>query len=82
MTGNLGKFSTEPAADGEGIKTKRREQKREKRQREERGRGTREQELEATCTDYLTRPELGLRARQQMGFQIPIREEDRGKRWG
>lgn len=30
MTGNLGKFSTEPAADGEGIKTKG-ESKREKK---------------------------------------------------
>lgn len=30
MTGNLGKFSTEPAADGEGIKTNG-ESKREKK---------------------------------------------------
>ena len=34
MTGNLGKFSTEPAADGGGIKMKRREQERKR----ERGR--------------------------------------------
>lgn len=39
MTGNLGKFSTEPAADGGGIKTKGESNKREKRGREERGRG-------------------------------------------
>lgn len=31
MTGNLGKFSTEPAADGGGIKTKGESNKREKR---------------------------------------------------
>lgn len=33
MTGNLGKFSTEPAADGEGIKTKG-ESKRERKRQE------------------------------------------------
>lgn len=32
MTGNLGKFSTEPAADGGGIKTKGESNKREKRE--------------------------------------------------
>lgn len=31
MTGNLGKFSTEPAADGGGIKTKGESNKGEKR---------------------------------------------------
>lgn len=31
MTGNLGKFSTEPAADGGGIKTKGESNKREKK---------------------------------------------------
>lgn len=39
MTGNLGKFSTEPAADGGGIKTKRESNKREKREREKRREG-------------------------------------------
>lgn len=38
MTGNLGKFSTEPAADGGGIKTKGESNKRGKKGgREERG---------------------------------------------
>lgn len=75
MTGNLGKFSTEPAADGGGIKKKRESNKRE-------GRGTRGEALKGTCADYLTRLELGLRARQQMGFQIPIRGEGWNRRWG
>lgn len=34
MTGNLGKFSTEPAADGGGIKTKGESNKREKKGKE------------------------------------------------
>lgn len=42
----------------------------------------REQALKGTCADYLTRPELGLRARQQMGFQIPIREKEWDVRQG
>lgn len=63
MTGNLGKFSTEPAADGGGIKTKGESNKRKKGKG-----GTRVEALRGTCADYLTWPELGLRARQQMGF--------------
>lgn len=82
MTGNLGKFSTEPAADGGGIKTKGESNKREKREGRREGGGTRGEALKGTCADYLTRPELGLRARQQMGFQIPIRGEGWDRRWG
>lgn len=39
MTGNLGKFSTEPAADGGGIKTKAESNKRGKKKREGERRG-------------------------------------------
>lgn len=68
MTGNLGKFSTEPAADGRRVRTKRESSKRGK------GKGG---ESGETCADYLTRLELALRVWQQMAFQIPIR----GVRW-
>lgn len=44
MTGNLGKFSTEPAADGRRIRTKRESSKRGK------GKGGDGGE---TCADYL-----------------------------
>lgn len=64
MTGNLGKFSTEPAADGRRVRTKRESSKREKEKGGEGGQ---------TCADYLTRLELALRVWQQMAFQIPIR---------
>lgn len=37
MTGNLGKFSTEPAADGRGIKTKRESNKKNGERRGEGG---------------------------------------------
>lgn len=37
MTGNLGKFSTEPAADGGGIKTKGESNKRERKKEGKRG---------------------------------------------
>lgn len=39
MTGNLGKFSTEPAADGGGIKTKAESNKRGKKKGKGRGEG-------------------------------------------
>lgn len=65
MTGNLGKFSTEPAADGGGIKTKGESNKREKKKRENgerRGRWTSaERHRGPTCAEYLTRLQSGLR---------------------
>lgn len=85
MTGNLGKFSREPAADGGGIKTKRGSNVREKREgRKKRGRagGGGGWTLRGMCTDYLTRLEWGLRAQQQMGFQIPIIGEGWDRMWG
>lgn len=59
MTGNLGKFSTEPAADGRRVRTKRESSKRGKGKGGEGG---------ETCADYLTRLELALRVWQQMAF--------------
>lgn len=72
MTGNLGKFSTEPAADGRRIRTKRESSKR--------GKGT-GGEGGDTCADYLTRLELAVRVLQQMGSQIPIRGVGWDRSW-
>lgn len=87
MTGNLGKFSTEPAADGGGIKTKGESNKREKKK----GKRREEREVdvgrEAPRGDVRRLPDtaaVGSEREQgsKMGFQIPIGREGRGRRFG